>query len=116
MASWSLIDILTVTHNGLFIGLLFVAWMYVFMKSHYMACMSRLPSGAITLYIFAFVFVLAELAFCITMLSEYNKIKNPDESISNAKTGLYVEIALLSILSCIGIVNLVKLFKGTYCG
>jgi hypothetical protein len=115
MSSWSLIDILTVTHNALFIGLLFVAWMYVFMKSHQMACMSRFHSGAISLYILTFVFVLAELAFCVVMLNEYNKIKNPDESISNAKTGLYVEIGLLSIFSFIGIQNLFKLFKGTYC-
>ncbi len=116
MASWSLIDVLTLIHNIIFIGLLFIGWMYIFMKSHQMACMSRLPSGAIGLYIVTFLLVLAELAFCITMLTEYNKIQNPDESISNAKTGLYVEIALLSILSCVGIVNLVKLFKGTYCG
>jgi hypothetical protein len=115
MASWSLIDILTLTHNILFIGLLFVAWMYVFMKSHYMACMSRLPSGAIGLYIVTFLLVLAELAFCVVMLNEYNKIKNPDESISNAKVGLYVEIVLLSTFSFLGILNLVNLFKGTYC-
>ena len=113
--AWSLIDILTLTHNIMYIFLIFIGWMYIFMKAHRLACISRLASAAISLYIFTFILVLAEIAFCVVMLAEYNKIKNPDESIANAKTGLYVELGLLSILSSVGILNLVKLFKGTYC-
>jgi cellobiose-specific phosphotransferase system component IIC len=85
------------------------------MKVHQFACVSRLPSVAIAVYIFGLLFVTVELAFCVLMLTEYNKITNPDESISNAKIGLYVEIGLLSLFWCVGIYKLVKLFKGTYC-
>ena len=115
MSSWTVIDVLTLTHNIIYILLIFLAWMYIFWKSHGLACITKLPALAISLYILTFIVVLAELAFCITMLTEYNKIKNPEETIANAKIGLYVEIALLSVFSCVGIINLVKLFKGTYC-
>jgi hypothetical protein len=113
--AWSLIDILTFTHNLIFIGLLFIGWMYIFMKAHLLACVSRLPSVAIAVYIIGLLLVTTELTFCVLMLTEYNKITNPDESISNAKIGLYIEIGLLIFFSCVGIFNLAKLFKGTYC-
>lgn len=106
---------LTTIHNIIFIGLLFIAWLYIFMKSHYLACVSKLRSSAIFLYIIMFILVITELIFCIQMLTEYSKIGNPTETVNNARTGLYVEIGLLSVLSLVGILNLVKLFKGTYC-
>ena len=115
MSSWTVIDVLTLTHNIIYILLIFLAWLYIFWKAHLLACISRLNSLAIIVYILTFIFMLAELAFCITMLTEYNKIKNPEETIANAKIGLYVELGLLSVLSCVGIFNLAKLFKGTYC-
>jgi hypothetical protein len=115
MSSWTVIDVLTTIHNGMFIVLLFIGWVYIYMKAHLLACVSRLPSVAIAVYIIGLLFVTTELAFCVLMLTEYNKITNPDESISNAKIGLYVEIGLLSFLSCVGIFKLAKLFKGTYC-
>jgi hypothetical protein len=113
--AWTLVDVLTVTHNFIFIGLLFVGWLYIYMKSHQLACVSKLRSSAIFLYILMFIFVLAELAFCITLIIEYNKVSNPTETVKNAKTGLYIEIGLLSVFILIGLVNLIKLFKNTYC-
>lgn len=113
--AWTLIDVLTTVHNIIFIGLLFVGWLYIFMKAHQLACVSKLRSSAIILYIIAFLLVIAELTFCITLLLEYNKISDPSDTVKNAKTGLYIEIGLLSVFLLIGMYNIYRLFNGIYC-
>jgi hypothetical protein len=113
--AWSPIDVLTTIHNIIFIGLLFVGWLYIFMKAHQLACVSKLSSSAIILYIIAFLLVIAELAFCITLLVEYDKISKASDTVKNAKMGLYIEIGLLSVFLLIGMYNMYRLFKNTYC-